>query len=151
MKIETRRFGILDLDESTFIHFPWGIPGFESLKRYVLLEHRQGPFKWLQAVDHPDVAFLVSPPDVFGIQYRVPESRASVLQLQDSNDLAILVLISVDRTTRAVRPHVRAPLLLNAANRQAYQWVLEGSERKNAIEAITPEKCTKEEDAGEEA
>ncbi|MBC7358520.1 MAG: flagellar assembly protein FliW [Desulfacinum sp.] len=140
MKIETSRFGTLDLDESTFIHFPWGIPGFEDLKRYVLLEHRQGPFKWLQAVDQPDVAFVVSPPDVFGIQYKVPEKRAALLGLQDTQDLAILVLVSVDRTTRAVRPHLRAPLLLNAANRQAYQWVLEETERKTVIEVLEPQR-----------
>ncbi len=133
MKIETSRFGILDLDESTFIHFPWGIPGFEEIKRYVLLEHRQGPFKWLQAVDHPDVAFVVAPPDIFGVQYRVPESRMSVLELQDSNDLAILLLVSFDRATRSVRPHVRTPLLLNASNRHAYQWAIEAGELENIL------------------
>ncbi len=136
MKIPTTRFGTLDLDEDTFIHFPWGIPGFEEIKRYVLMEHRQGPFKWLQAVDHPDVAFLVSPPDVFGIQYKVPESKMSILQLQNSSDLAILVLISVDRTTRTVRPHVRTPLLLNALNRQAYQWIIEAEDQQNVLEAV---------------
>uniref|UniRef100_A0A831ZZR6 Flagellar assembly factor FliW n=1 Tax=Desulfacinum infernum TaxID=35837 RepID=A0A831ZZR6_9BACT len=133
MKIETARFGTLELDESTFIHFPWGIPGFEDLKRYVLLEHRQGPFKWLQAVDHPDVAFVVSPPDVFGIQYRIPPQRISVLGLEDTKDLAILVLISIDRATRAVRPHVRTPLLLNAANRRAYQWIIETGEEQRVL------------------
>jgi flagellar assembly factor FliW len=133
MKIETARFGTLDLDESTFIHFPWGIPGFEDLKRYVLLEHRQGPFKWLQAVDHPDVAFVVSPPDVFGIQYTVPAQRVSILGLEDTKDLAILVLISIDRATRAVRPHVRTPLLLNASNRQAYQWIIETGEEYSVL------------------
>ncbi|MEJ5365225.1 MAG: flagellar assembly protein FliW [Desulfosoma sp.] len=139
MKIQTSRFGTLDLDESTFIRFPWGIPGFENLKRYVLLEHRQGPFKWLQAVDHPEVAFVVSPPDVFGIRYKVPERRASVLDIRNPEDLAILILVSFNKTTREVRPHVRAPLLLNAANRQAYQWVIEKGEDKNVMEPLQPD------------
>ncbi|SMC22432.1 flagellar assembly factor FliW [Desulfacinum hydrothermale DSM 13146] len=138
MKIPTTRFGTLDLDESTFIHFPWGIPGFEEVKRYVLLEHRQGPFKWLQAVDHPDVAFVVSPPHVFGIRYKVPEKRVAPLDVQEPQDLAILVLVSFDRKTRAVRPHVRAPLLLNAANRRAYQWVMERAEIGSAMESVEP-------------
>ncbi|MGQ9668888.1 flagellar assembly protein FliW [Desulfosoma sp.] len=136
MKISTTRFGILDLDESTFIHFPWGIPGFENVKRYVLLEHRQGPFKWLQAVDHPDVAFVVSPPHVFGIEYTVPTQRTSLLNLQNPEDLAILVLVSFDRTNRTARPHLRAPLLLNASNRQAYQWVIDVSEEQNVLKAL---------------
>ncbi|ROQ90758.1 flagellar assembly protein FliW [Desulfosoma caldarium] len=143
MKISTTRFGTLELDEATFIHFPWGIPGFENLKRYVLVELRQGPFKWLQAVDHPDVAFVVSPPDVFGLQYTVPAMRASLIDLQDSKDLAILVLISFDRTTRTVRPHVRTPLLLNASNRQAYQWVIEAGEEQSVVHIV---KDTKKEE-----
>lgn len=136
MKISTTRFGILDLDESTFIHFPWGIPGFENVKRYVLLEHRHGPFKWLQAVDHPDVAFVVSPPHVFGIEYTVPTQRTSLLNLQNPEDLAILVLVSFDRTNRSVRPHLRSPLLLNASNRQAYQWVIDVSEEQNVLKPL---------------
>ncbi len=140
MKIPTTRFGTLDLDESTFIHFPWGIPGFEELKRYVLLEHRHGPFKWLQAVDDPDVAFVVAPPDIFGLQYKVPENKASVLHLQNVNDLAILILISFDRTTHTVRPHMHTPLLLNASSREAYQWVIEAGEQNHVVETMESSK-----------
>lgn len=133
MKISTTRFGTLDLDENTFIHFPWGIPGFEDVKRYVLLEHRQGPFKWLQAVDQPDVAFVVCPPHVLGIEYSVPVHRTSLLDLKDNEDLAILVLVSFDSARHTVRPHLRSPLLLNASNRRAYQWVIDMGEEQSVV------------------
>ena len=139
MKIKTSRFGTLDLPEDRFIFFPWGIPGFEQLKRFVLLEHRQGPFRWLQAVDDPDVAFVVCPPDVFGVQYKVPEQKASLIGLQSPEDLAILLLISVDREKGNVRPHLRSPLIMNASTRLAFQWVIDSKEQAEAMEAISGE------------
>ncbi len=138
MQIETTRFGTLDLDESTFIHFPWGIPGFEELKRYVLMDHREGPFQWLQAVDDPAVAFVVCPPDVVGIRYRIPEEKGTCIQLQTAEDLVLLVMLSFDQTDRNLRIHMRGPLLFNASNRQAYQWTIDSNELPRFMETIEP-------------
>ncbi|MCK8602384.1 flagellar assembly protein FliW [Desulfoferrobacter suflitae] len=128
MRIETARFGILQLSRDAVIHFPWGIPGFENLKKYVLLDHREGPFKWLQSVDDPQVAFIVSPPEVVGVTYQIPESQLRHLQLEDREDLVVLVMISFDRRKNIPRPHFTGPLLFNAKNRQALQWSIDPRE-----------------------
>ncbi|OIQ02514.1 MAG: hypothetical protein AUK55_00655 [Syntrophobacteraceae bacterium CG2_30_61_12] len=128
MEVQTSRFGPLDLPENTFIEFPWGLPGFETSKRFVLLEHREGPFQWLQAVDQPEVAFVVCPPEVMGLHYTVPPDKQAPIGIQQDQDLLLLVLVSFDRATGNLRPHVRGPLLFNAANRKGYQWSLENGE-----------------------
>lgn len=138
MQIETTRFGALDLDEKTFIHFPWGIPGFEELKRFVLLDHREGPLKWLQAVDEPSVAFVVCPPETVGLRYRVPEDKVTPIQLETPEDLVLLVMVSFDREDRSLRVHLRGPLLFNAGNRQAYQWTIDSGEISDLVEDIQP-------------
>ncbi|MHC1743734.1 MAG: flagellar assembly protein FliW [Syntrophobacteraceae bacterium] len=138
MQIETTRFGALDLDESTFIHFPWGIPGFEELKRYVLMDHREGPFKWLQAVDDPSIAFVVCPPDVVGVRYTVPEEKVTPILLQTTEDLVLLVMVSFDQNDKSLRLHLRGPLLFNASNRQAYQWTIDSNEISRFVENIQP-------------
>ncbi len=138
MLIQTTRFGALDLDESTFIHFPWGIPGFEELKRYVLMDHREGPLQWLQAVDEPSVAFVVCPPEVVGVRYTVPEERITPIQVETPEDLVLLVMVSFDPTDKNLRLHLRSPLLFNASNRQAYQWTIDSSEIARFVEKIQP-------------
>jgi flagellar assembly factor FliW len=138
MQIETTRFGTLDLDETTFIHFPWGIPGFEELKRYVLLDHREGPFKWLQAIDDPNVAFVVCPPDVVGLRYKVPHEKATPIVLKTAEDLVLLVMVSFDKEDRNLRIHLRGPLLFNAENRQAYQWTIDSNEISHFVEDLHP-------------
>ena len=136
MQIETSRFGTLELGEDVFIQFPWGIPGFGPLKRYVLLEHRNGPFQWLQAVDDPTVAFVVCAPDVLGYRYSLPSDKADPIERDRLDDLAILVMVCFDREHKSLRPHLRGPLRLNAANRQAYQWVIDPPELDQMLETV---------------
>lgn len=136
MQIETTRFGILDVEEEVVIHFPWGIPGFEQLKRFILMQHRQGPFQWLQAADDPAVAFVVCPPETFGVSYRVPADPKQAIGLDQQEDLVILIMVSFDRAQAAACPHLRGPLLFNAASRQALQWTLDSNELSRYIKCL---------------
>jgi flagellar assembly factor FliW len=136
MQIETSRFGTLELGEDVLIMFPWGIPGFGTLKRYVLLEHRNGPFQWLQAVDDPTVAFVVCAPDVLGFRYTIPSDKVDPIELDLLDDLAILLMVSFDRERKSLRPHLRGPLLLNATNRKAYQWAIDAPELDQVVQKV---------------
>lgn len=128
MLIKTSRFGNLELDESTVIHFPWGIPGFEDIKRYVLLEHRTGPFQWMQAVDQEDLAFVVCEPHAMGGHYRIPAEKTKPIGIEHVNDLIVLIMVSFDRENKKIIPHWRGPLLFNAASRIAYQLSIDSRE-----------------------
>jgi flagellar assembly factor FliW len=136
MLIETSRFGTLDLDEKVFIEFPWGIPGFEPLKRYVLLEHRQGPFQWLQAVDEPSLAFVVCEPEVLGLRYHVPREKAKPIRLEALEDLVVLVMVSFDRQQNRISPHWRGPMLFNSSSRLGYQWSMDEAEFKKNVREV---------------
>jgi flagellar assembly factor FliW len=128
MKIETTRFGQIDLEESVFLHFPWGIPGFESSKRYVLIEHREGPFHWLQAVDEPALAFVVVDPEALGVTYRVPAEKLEPVSLEAGEDLAILLMVSFQDQPGGIRPNLRGPIVCNSSARLAYQWVIDAGD-----------------------
>ena len=62
MQIETTRFGLLPIDENQVITFPEGLPGFESHRRFTLVQHPgsdgRSPFQWLQSVDDGALAGL---------------------------------------------------------------------------------------------
>ncbi len=128
MRIETSRFGPIELDDDKLIHFPWGIPGFEKLKQYVLLEHQRGPFQWLQAVDDPDVAFVVCPPETLGLTYLVPREKLTPLAPQSDDDLLVLIMVTIDRKEKSLRPHLRGPLLFDTRKRSGYQWTLDSGD-----------------------
>ncbi len=133
MKIETSRFGTIEVKDDSIIEFPWGIPGFEYIKRYVIIEHKDTPFQWLQAVDDPDLAFVVCPPEVIGITYEVPESRFEPIEVKNRESLVVLNLISFDKEKEAIRFHLRSPLLFNVDLKKGYQWTMDQEEVKNYI------------------
>ncbi len=133
MQVNTTRFGTINVGEKELITFPWGIPGFEELKSYVLLEYKDGPFQWLQSTEEASVAFVVCPPDFIGLVYSVPESKTSLVNLQNTEDLVILNIVSFNREKKAMRFHVRSPLLFNVAERIGYQWTMEADELKGHL------------------
>ncbi len=133
MKIETTRFGTIEIEDDRVIDFPWGIPGFESVKKYVLIEYKDGPFQWLQAVDEPSLAFVVCPPEAIGVQYDVPDSALEPLDAKASDEVVILNLISFDREKNIIRFHLRSPLVFDVEKRKAYQWTMDSEEVKKYI------------------
>ena len=49
MKVETTRFGTIDIREEEIITMPFGMPGFSDQKQFVLLDHKkESPFQWYQ-------------------------------------------------------------------------------------------------------
>jgi flagellar assembly factor FliW len=128
MQVDTTRFGKIEIAEKELIIFPWGIPGFEELKSYVLLEYKNGPFQWLQSVEEPAVAFVVCAPDFLGMTYSAPEAKKKLINLERDEDLVVLNIVSFNREQGAIRFHVKSPLLFNVAARIGYQWTMEADE-----------------------
>jgi flagellar assembly factor FliW len=133
MQVDTSRFGVIEVGEKELINFPWGIPGFEELKGYVLLEYKNGPFQWLQSVEEPAVAFVVCPPDFLGLEYGTPDEKQRLIKLENADDLVVLNIVSFDREKRSIRFHVKSPLLFNVADRIGYQWTMETEELKHYL------------------
>ena len=133
MQVDTTRFGIIDIEEKELIAFPWGIPGFEHLKSYVLLEYKNGPFQWLQSVEEPSVAFVVCPPDFLGLAYSASDAKKRLIKLEHDEDLVVLNIVSFDREKGSMRFHVKSPLLFNVSARIGYQWTMEADELKGHL------------------
>lgn len=134
MKITTTRFGIIEVENNHMISFPWGIPGFETIKRYVLLEHKDTPFKWLQAVEEPSLAFAVCPPEIIGVQYTVPKEKLEMLEISQPDEALVLTLISFDRDKDIIRCHIKSPIVFALPTKRAYQWTMDTDELKQYVQ-----------------
>ncbi len=124
MKINTTRFGEIDIEEDKIISFPLGIPGFPHLKRYILLDYKD-PIKWLHAVEDPEVAFIVTEPFSFFHDYSltVEDDVEEFLEIKDAGDTAVLVILNVSEN--ALNANLKAPLIVNIAKLKAVQIILE--------------------------
>lgn len=128
MKIQSPRFGTVEIEPSKIIEFPKGLPGFEDLHRFTLL-HPEGQGqepRWfvLQAVDDPDVAFhVVDPADLgFDFQIMLSDEDAGAIALGRPEDAAVVVIL-VKEGDGHVRANLKAPLVLNLEARRGVQHV----------------------------
>lgn len=131
MLLETRQFGPIEITEDDIIKFPKGILGFEELEQYVIIDHADSqPFRWLQCVDAPDLAFVVVNPVVFYPNYRVEVHAKEVADIgvNDPHDVEIMVVVTIPTQIEKMTVNLQGPILINAHNRTAKQLVLTNSE-----------------------
>lgn len=126
MKIETSRFGTLEIPPEDLLQFPEGLLGFSHLTQFILLEHKRGPFRWLQATQDPDIAFVVLELPLLAIDYqlRLGDGDLELLGLPaiDEEAMAVLVIVNVSNP-RQPTANLLAPVCIGAESRQGLQVV----------------------------
>ena len=107
MQVNTSRFGTVEVDDSRVITFPKGILGFPRFKQYVLIQPGEETyFFWLQSVDAPDLAFVVTDPSLFVTSYRVPLKPEQMMDLGMQSLDEAQVLVIVNKRGKIGRAHV---------------------------------------------
>jgi len=124
----TSRFGTLSVSEDKVINFVNGIPGFEKLRRFVLIDHNnEGSLKWLQSIDDPAVAFLLTVPNLYKADYKVPLKKNDIegLGAKEADSLVTLVMVSVSKENRQLSLNLKGPVIFNSANMKAMQYIID--------------------------
>ena len=128
MKIETTKFGEVDINEDLIFDFIEPIIGYDELKKYVLIEHTENSaFKWLQSIDKADLAFPVTSPALFDIDYQfeIPTDKADKLSLTSVETLISLNIVTIpSENPRKATINLLAPIIINAANKKGMQLIL---------------------------
>lgn len=117
MKINTKPYGLIEVDERQRITFPEGIMGFENLKDYVLLDALQQPFYWLQSMDVHKIAFVLIEPTVFRPNYTpdVADSDLEAIGLSSSDRDKILVfaIVTIPENYREMTANLQGPIIIS--------------------------------------
>ncbi|MES9855059.1 MAG: flagellar assembly protein FliW [Sedimenticola sp.] len=149
MKIETRSFGVQDIDPETIITFPQGMVGFESCIHFKLFHSEEFPdLKWLQSLDDEDVCFSIMEPHLFGCEYQftLSDGEAELLQTDTPDDLLIYFMVYQGRPgthpehsnraeNQAMNANWRAPMLINPEKQTGLNKLLAGAVRTVKITA----------------
>jgi flagellar assembly factor FliW len=135
MKIESPRFGTLEVEPSRIIEFPRGLVGLEECKRFSLFhpEGEKPSYFILQSLDDPALAFHIADPAQFGFAHEIilSDEEAADLLLSDSDrnvansvaHLVVVVMLSKDGPNQPMRANLNAPLVVNLDTRRGLQHV----------------------------
>lgn len=125
MDVRTTRFGTVQIADDRVITFPRGLLGFPRATRYCLLEPGDdAAFFWLQSIDEPSLAFVVTDPSLFLGEYSVPirPEQASELALDTLEDAQVFVI--VNKVDQQLTGNLQGPLVVNTKTRVGEQLVL---------------------------
>jgi flagellar assembly factor FliW len=128
MKCHSTRFGTFNVEEDSILTFPCGLLGFHEFHRYVILDHdREAPFKWLQSLEEPALAFVIIDPGLFLDNYRIEVPREALSEVQggetEAMATAVILTIPSDDPGR-ITANLRGPLLMNPRTKLCKQLVL---------------------------
>jgi flagellar assembly factor FliW len=125
MEIVTSRFGTLNVDDERVITFSKGLLGFPDHTRYALIQTgEENYFFWLQSVDEPNLAFVVTDPSIFFKDYEVPIKDETQAEIALADLAHAQVFVICNKVDEWLTGNLLGPIVVNAANRLAHQVVL---------------------------
>lgn len=130
-KVDTVRFGEIDVEEDKIVHFEQGIPAFEDEHEFIVIPYdAESPYYFMQSLATPDLAFLLTVPFVFFPEYEfeLDDTTQKELGIKQQEEVLLYVLITIPSgKVEDMTANLMAPLVVNTTNMQARQVVLERS------------------------
>ncbi len=128
MELQTKHFGTIEVDEKDILYFPSGIPGFENVKKFTLLgkQDPESPFFWLQGVDDPELAFVVTDPFSVNQNYYVDADDKEIeeIKIKDSEQVLTLSIVTIPERIKDMTINLKAPVLINMHNNMGKQIIM---------------------------
>ena len=127
MKVNTSRFGEIEVPDETVITFEQGVIGFEDAKRFVIFDcGEEGIFKWLQSCDRPELAFVICEANLIVPDYQLimGDKERKSLQLEQAQDAVVCLILVIPEDPQEATANLLGPIVMNAASRLGMQLVL---------------------------
>ena len=131
MKINTLRFGEIEVEEQRVFDFVMPIIGFNELRKFVIVDIKKDTFfKWLQSVEDPALAFPIVSAFGFEFDYSIdlPDNVVEKLKINNIESVLVMNIASIPQNDpHGTTINLLAPLGINVDEQMAGQIILSGS------------------------
>ncbi len=131
IKINSEKFGELEIDKKVIFNFISPILGFDDLTQYALIDYKpDSPFKWLQSIEQEDLAFPITLCSYFQIDYSfdIPDKEAKELEIENPDDVLVFNIANIPSSDpNSATINMLAPIVVNLRNNKAMQIVLKNT------------------------
>lgn len=128
MLIDTDRFGTFDTKDSKLIEFPQGLPGFEDLHYFIILEVGQTkPIYWLQSTENKFIALpVILTFEILDDYYiDIRDNELEELHVESQNDLLIMNVVVIPEAISKMTVNLAAPIVINAVRGVGKQIIVD--------------------------
>ncbi len=134
MKVATRIFGEIEIEDAKIIVFENGIIGFPDMKRFALIHDEDrgtdAGIRFLQSLDEPGFAMPVMDPLVVKPDYD-PEVNDEHLKGAGNvtpDNILVLVTVSIPGDLTKMSVNLQGPIVINVEEHRACQIIVEEGE-----------------------
>lgn len=127
MKFDTTRFGQINVKQEEILIIPDGPLGFPDCTRFTLVdEEKAAPFRMLQSLDNPALAFVVVDPLMIRPDYNfnVTKSDLELLKTEALDGLQVYAIVTMAAELQNVTVNLQGPIVINTKNNLGHQFVL---------------------------
>jgi len=132
MKVDTKAYGPMEVDEKQKVSIPQGLFGFEDYIEYVLLDSDNPPFLWLQSVNEKEIAFVLINPFLFRKDYEanITNEDLAEIGISSSDKALIFVIVTIPQDGAPMTANLQGPLIINKENMTGMQAILSDTKWK---------------------
>lgn len=134
MRVQTKFFGEVDIEDEKIIDFPNGIIGFENFNKFTIIydidNDSQTRISWLQSVEEPALALPVIDPLAIVPEYipMIEDELLAPLGNPADEDLLFLLVMTVPADMTKVTANMKAPIIINAEKKKGVQLIVENAD-----------------------
>lgn len=145
MKVQTKFFGVVEIEDDKILDFPNGIIGFENFNRFAIIydieDESDARISWLQSVEEPTLALPIIDPLAITTEYNpmIEDELLKPLGNPADEDLLFLLIMTVPSDMTKVTANLKAPIIINTEERKGVQLIVENADypvRFNVYESV---------------
>ncbi|TYP75725.1 flagellar assembly protein FliW [Paenibacillus methanolicus] len=132
--MESTRLGDIKVTGSEKVVFNQGLPGFEELRNFAILDLEiELPIKLLQSEEESSLSLLIGNPFHFYPEYEwdMPEHAQQELRIEQPEDVEVWSVIILPANAAEATINLLAPIVMNKKTREAKQIILHNSAYSN--------------------
>lgn len=128
IKIPTKYFDEVEIDEGKLIYFDDGIPGFEDKHKFTLIAGEgMEDLHFLQSTEDPNVCFMLMYPSLLIGEYdiEITDDVVRKLDIKVPEDVGVYTIMNMGDDLKNSTANLKAPILVNFKNHKGIQGILE--------------------------
>jgi len=130
LQLLTKHLGEIEIDSDKVISFELGLPGFLEETKFVIIDLPENDLiKILQSTKSPNVAFFITNPHHFKIDYEftLDESTIEILGIKSEKDVLIYSIMTIKEPFKASTINLQAPIIINFHKNLGKQFIINDS------------------------
>lgn len=133
MKFTSKIHGEIKYIKENIIKFKKGIPGFENLKEYILVDLEEyEPFCLLQSLEDENVGLIVVSPYEFFEEYdiKLSDDTINALEIKSPEEVYIITTVTLNSDPKKITTNLQGPIVINNSKKLGEQIILDNCKYK---------------------